>query len=75
MSGIVASIAFNPAKDLGLRLLDSAHLFNPSTTRIAIRTGQYLRGYAYRFLEFCSPILTEDTVRYAVLPAREPEIE
>ncbi len=73
--GIVASIAFNPAKDLGLRLLDSAHLFNPSTTRIAIRTGQYLRGYAYRFLEFCSPILTEATVRNAVLPAREPEIE
>ncbi len=72
--GIVASIAFNPAKDLGLRLLDSAHLFNPSTTRIAIRTGQYLRGYAYRFLEFCSPILTEATVRNAVLPAREPEI-
>ena len=73
--GIVASIAFNPSKDLGLRLLDSAHLFNPSTTRIAIRTGQYLRGYAYRFLEFCSPILTEATVRNAVLPAREPEIE
>lgn len=74
-TGNVASIAFNPGKDLGLRLLDSAHLFNRSTTRIAIRTGQYLRGYAYRFLEFCSPILTEATVRNAVLPAKEPEIE
>ena len=42
---------------------------------IAIRTGQYLRGYAYRFLEFYSPILTEATVRNAVLPARKPEIE
>ncbi|CAG4882605.1 DNA-binding transcriptional activator of cysteine biosynthesis [Georgfuchsia toluolica] len=68
--GIVASMAFNPARDGGLRLLDSEHLFASNTTRIAVRNGHYLRGYAYRFLEFCSPVLTEQTVRNALAPAR-----
>lgn len=69
--GIVASGAFSPTRDSGLRLLDSSHLFASHTTRIAVRRGHYLRGYAYRFLEYCSPVLTEQTVRSAVAPARE----
>jgi LysR family cys regulon transcriptional activator len=73
--GIVASVAFNPAKDDGLRLLDSAHLFPPNTTRIAIRRGHYLRGYAYRFLEYCSPVLTEAAVRAAVAPTRDDAVD
>ena len=73
--GIVASVAFNPAKDDGLRLLDSAHLFPPNTTRIAIRRGHYLRGYAYRFLEYCSPVLTEVAVRAAVAPTRDDAVD
>jgi len=73
--GIVASVAFNPAKDDGLRLLDSAHLFPPNTTRIAIRRGHYLRGYAYRFLEYCSPVLTETAVRAAVAPTRDDAVD
>ena len=73
--GIVASVAFNAAKDDGLRLLDSAHLFPPNTTRIAIRRGHYLRGYAYRFLEYCSPVLTEAAVRAAVAPTRDDAVD
>ena len=72
--GIVASLAFDPARDKGLRLLECDGLDSSNTTRIAIRTGQYLRGYAYRFLEYCSPVLGEETVRNAVHPAREPDI-
>ena len=73
--GIVASMAFNPARDGGLRLLDSAHLFAANTTRIAVRKGHYLRGYAYRFLEYCSPVLTEQAVRNAVAPTRESDTD
>lgn len=69
--GIVASMAFNPARDQGLRQLDSAHLFEANTTRIAVRRGHYLRGYAYRFMELCAPALTEPVVRSALSPERE----
>ena len=61
--GIVASIAFAPERDKGLRLLDCSDLFGRQTSRIAIRRGRYLRGYAYRFIELCAPDLTEKAVR------------
>jgi len=67
--GIVASMAFNPERDKNLRLLDASHLFEPNTTRIAVRRGRYLRGFAYRFIELCSPALTEAVVRFGVAPA------
>jgi len=73
--GIVASMAFNPAKDSGLRLLSGDHLFPLNTTRIAVRKGHYLRGYAYRFIEWCAPTLTEIVVRNAMVPAKEIEID
>jgi LysR family cys regulon transcriptional activator len=63
--GIIASMAFEPARDSKLRVLDCAHLFEPNTTRIAFRRGHYLRGYAYRFMEYCSPELTESVVSSA----------
>ena len=64
--GIIASMAFDPARDAGLKRLDAAHLFPPNTTRIAVRRGHYLRGYAYRFLEECSPALTQAVVKGAL---------
>ncbi len=64
--GILASMAFNPARDPGLRRLDSAHLFPENVTRIAVRRGHYLRGFAYRFIELCEPELTETRVAHAL---------
>ncbi len=64
--GIIASMAFDAARDAGLKRLDAAHLFPPNTTRIAVRRGHYLRGYAYRFLEECSPALTQAVVKGAL---------
>lgn len=63
--GIVASMAFHPQKDSGLALVDCQHIFPRNTTRIAIRKGRYLRGFAYRFIELCSPELQESKVREA----------
>jgi LysR family cys regulon transcriptional activator len=44
-------------------LLNCAHLFGRNTTYIALRQGHYLRSFAYRFIELCSPALDEATVR------------
>jgi LysR family cys regulon transcriptional activator len=66
--GIVAAMAFEPGRDAGLRLLSAQHLFRANTTKIAVRRGHYLRGYAYRFLQECSPELDEETVKQAISP-------
>jgi len=64
--GIIASMAFDPERDTGLRMLDCAHLFASNTSSLAIRRGRFLRGYVFRFIELCSPKLTEKTVRSAM---------
>ena len=61
--GIVASMAFNPTKDADLSLLKCDHLFGGNTTYIALRRGHYLRSFAYRFIELCSPTLNEAIIR------------
>lgn len=66
--GIIASMAFNPAKNADLRLLKCPHLFSANTTYIALRRGHYLRSFAYRFIELCSPALDEAAVRAGVSP-------
>ena len=53
----------SPGADKPLRLLDCSHLFDEQTSRIAVRRGRYLRGFAYRFIELCAPDLTEDVVK------------
>lgn len=66
--GILAAMAFEPARDQGLRLLPASHLFRSNTTKIAVRRGQYLRGYAYRFLQECTADLSEEAVKAALSP-------
>src|SRR5690606_20269985 len=61
--GIIASVAFDPERDRGLRLLDCSHLFPRSVSRIAMRRGRMLRGFAYDFIRLCSPSLSEERLR------------
>lgn len=60
--GIIASVAFSPERDVALKMLDSTHLFLENETKLAVRKGHLLRRYAYRFIEICSPDLTEALV-------------
>jgi LysR family cys regulon transcriptional activator len=60
--GILAKMAFDPARDHGLRLIDASHLFEASTARIGIRRNAYLRGYVYDFIEMFAPQLTRAVV-------------
>ena len=64
--GILAKMAFIPDRDKHLRMMDAGHLIKPSTTRIAIRKNEYLRGYTYDFIELFAPHLTRTAVAKAM---------
>jgi len=64
--GIIASIALDPERDTQLRVLDARHLFEINLTRLAIRRGTWLRGYAYGFIETFVPTLNRFAVEKAV---------
>jgi LysR family cys regulon transcriptional activator len=60
--GVIAKMAFDASRDTGLRMIDASHLFEPSTTRIAVRRNAYLRGYVYDFIELFAPQLSRSVV-------------
>jgi LysR family cys regulon transcriptional activator len=64
--GIVAAMAFDPAKDVGFEMLDASHLFAASTTRLALRKGVFLRGYVYEFITLFAPQYTRSVVDAAL---------
>jgi LysR family cys regulon transcriptional activator len=64
--GIVASIAVDPERDRHLRMIDAGHLFEVNLTRLALRKGAWLRGYAYQFIESFVPTLTRESVEKAM---------
>lgn len=64
--GIVAQMAFIPERDKLLRIIDTGNLFQSSTTRIAIRRNEFLRGYTYHFIELFAPHLTREVVAKAL---------
>lgn len=64
--GIIASMAFDEKRDSNLRAIDVSHLFESSTTRVALRRGAYLRRYVYDFIELFASHLTRETVDAAM---------
>ena len=64
--GILAQMAFDPARDTNLRALDASHLFESSTTRLGIPRNAYLRGYVYDLIEMFAPHLSRKVVDAAV---------
>jgi LysR family cys regulon transcriptional activator len=67
--GIVASIAFDEERDRNLRAIDARDLFAVNLTKLAVRRGSFLRGFAYDFIHtFASP-LTREVVERAMSAA------
>jgi LysR family cys regulon transcriptional activator len=60
--GILASMAYEPARDTRVRLLDAGQLFESGMTRIALRRNAYLRKYVYDFIEAFAPHLSQAVV-------------
>ncbi len=69
--GIIASMAFDPVRDQRLRVRDASHLFAPSTTRVGLRRGAYVRRYTFDFIEMFAPRLTREVVQAVLLSPEE----
>lgn len=69
--GIISSVAFDRAKDKGLRLLGAEHLFPVQTTRLAFRKGAWLRGYAVEFIRLFVPHLSAPALKRLAAGAGE----
>jgi LysR family cys regulon transcriptional activator len=67
--GIIAAMAFDEQRDSALRAIDARHLFASNMTRVAVRRGAFLRGYAYEFIRTFSPPLTRALVDQALAQA------
>jgi LysR family cys regulon transcriptional activator len=64
--GIIAAMAFDPARDAGLVALPAGHLIEASTTRLAFRRDAYLRRFDYAFIELFAPQLDRKLVDAAI---------
>jgi LysR family transcriptional regulator, cys regulon transcriptional activator len=64
--GIVASVAYDPATDDDLVMVDASHLFPIHTTWVGFRRGTLLRNFAYEFLQLFGPHLTRKLVDRAI---------
>ncbi len=53
--GIIAQMAFDPARDTQFEKLDAGHLFAPSITRLGLRHGVFMRGFVYAFIALFAP--------------------
>ncbi|GAA0743408.1 CysB family HTH-type transcriptional regulator [Ideonella azotifigens] len=72
--GIMASIAYDEARDTQLRAIEARSLFSINTTSVAVRRGGLLRSYAYDFIQTFAPHLQPDVVRQAqAAPVGTPE--
>jgi len=60
--GIISARAYDEKRDRSLRAIELGHLFGTMTTRIAVRRGTALRGFAYVFIELFAPHLTRAVV-------------
>jgi len=63
--GIIAPMAFDAERDVGLSVLPLADNVPTCTTSIALRRGRLHRSYVYRFIEACAPHLTQQVIEEA----------
>ncbi len=64
--GIIAGMAFDARRDSHLRAIDCSQLFGSNTTRVAVKRGGLLRGYAYEFIEMFAPALNRKLIERAL---------
>lgn len=60
--GIIAEMAFDADRDVGLAAVNAGNLFGANATRVGLRRGATSRKFALEFLELLSPQLTVTAV-------------
>jgi LysR family transcriptional regulator, cys regulon transcriptional activator len=73
--GIVASLAYDPSVDQGLKALDASHLFGYSVTKIGFRRGCFMRAYMLDFITLFAPHLSRDVIQKALELRTKEEID
>ncbi len=63
---VLASIAFDPARDRGLVGIDAGHLFRPSILNLVMRRHAYLSRQALTFVSLFAPHLDADLILRAI---------
>jgi len=61
--GIIAGMAYEPARDSHLVSLPAGHLFGKQITKVALKSGVFLRDYVYTFISMLNPELDAERVR------------
>ena len=64
--GIIAGMGYDAKQDGDLVPIDGSHLFEASTTMIAIRKNTHLRRYMYAFIELFASHLKKEVVQAAL---------
>ncbi len=64
--GIIAGVAYDPRRDRGLVGIPVGRLFGTHTTRVAVKSGVFLRDYIFTFLELIAPTLDKAAIRETV---------
>jgi LysR family cys regulon transcriptional activator len=73
--GIVATLAYDPVTDSGLKALDASHLFDYSVTKIGFRRGSFMRAYMRDFITLFAPHLNRDVIEKAIKLRTKEEID
>ena len=73
--GIVATLAYDPVTDSGLKALDASHLFDYSVTKIGFRRGSFMRAYMRDFITLFAPHLNRDVIEKAIELRTKEEID
>lgn len=69
--GIIAGMAYEPARDSHLVSLPAGHLFGKQTTKVALKSGVFLRDYVYTFIAMLNPELDAERVRSLIETKQE----
>ncbi len=65
--GIIASMAYDEKQDSGLALIEGDKIFDENTTYLALRKGQFLKGFVAKFVCLCINNLTIEDLNLKIL--------
>ena len=65
--GIIASMAYDENQDSGLTLIKGDKIFEKNITYLALRKGQFLKGFVAKFVCLCIKNLTIEDLNLKIL--------
>ena len=65
--GIIASMAYDENQDSDLMLIKGDKIFEKNTTYLALRKGQFLKGFVAKFVCLCINNLTTEDLNLKIL--------